>query len=151
GDCGTTTLSAAEISTIRLREAQNAAKTIGASYHCLNERDGHVVYDTQTIRKVVALFRRVAPTLVLTHALRDYMMDHEMTAMLARCATQLFGAPNASDVPLTAASGISHLYYCDPVEGLDPFGEKAAPTTLIDITNELEQKATALVCHASQR
>src|SRR5438270_2353048 len=67
GDCGTTTLSAGEISTIRLREAQNAAKTIGASYHCLNERDGHVVYDTQTIRKVVALFRRVAPTLVLTH------------------------------------------------------------------------------------
>src|SRR5581483_12329628 len=79
GDCGTTTLSAAEISEIRRREAQRAAQTLGASYYCLDELDGHVVYDKQTIRRVVALFRSIAPTLVFTHAPRDYMMDHEIT------------------------------------------------------------------------
>ena len=105
GDCGTTTLSAQQISAIRHEEASRAAKLIGAAYHCLGELDGHVVYDKETIRNVVALFRTIAPTLVFTHALRDYMMDHEITAMLARCATQLFGAPNASSVPLRTPRG----------------------------------------------
>jgi LmbE family N-acetylglucosaminyl deacetylase len=151
GDCGTTTLSADEISKIRREEACNAAKVIGASYHCLEELDGQVVYDKPTIRRAVALFRSIAPTLVFTHAARDYMMDHEMTAMLARCATQLFGAPNASTVPLRAPSGIPHLYYCDPIEGIGPRGESVTPTTLTDISEVLEQKSKALACHASQR
>jgi LmbE family N-acetylglucosaminyl deacetylase len=151
GDCGTTTLSASEISAIRRKEASNAAKLIGASYHCLGELDGRVTYDKEAIDKVVALFRTIAPTLVLAHALRDYMMDHEMTAMLARCATQIFGAPNASDVPLKTQSGIPHLYYCDPVEGIGPFGESVTSTTVIDISTVLETKAQALACHASQR
>src|SRR4051812_497753 len=80
GDCGSTTLAANEISALRLREAASGAKVIGAMYRCLDERDGHVVYDKQTIQEVVALFRQIVPTLVITHALRDYMMDHEMTA-----------------------------------------------------------------------
>jgi LmbE family N-acetylglucosaminyl deacetylase len=154
GDCGSTTLSAKEISAVRLREAASGAQVIGATYHCLDERDGHVVYDKPTIQKVVALFRHVVPTLVITHALRDYMIDHEITAMLARCATQLFGAPNASIVPFgdgRSAAGIPHLYYCDPVEGIGPLGEPVTPGTVIDISQELEQKAAALACHASQR
>jgi LmbE family N-acetylglucosaminyl deacetylase len=154
GDCGTTTLSPAEIVATRLVEAHHSANIIGATYHCLDERDGHVVYDKPTIRAVVALFREIAPTLVITHALRDYMMDHEITAMLARCATQIFGAPNASNVPLAGkmqTCGIPHLYYCDPVEGADPFGQPVAPTTVINIREELEQKSAALACHVSQR
>ena len=151
GDCGTTTLSAEQISRIRRDEACSAAKLIGASYHCLEELDGQVVYDKETIRRVVALFRTLSPTLVFTHALRDYMMDHEVTAMLARCATQIFGAPNASAVPLKAPSRIPHLYYCDAIEGIGPLGEPITPTTLIDIGEVLEKKVAALACHASQR
>jgi LmbE family N-acetylglucosaminyl deacetylase len=154
GDCGTTTLSPAEIVVTRLVEAHHSAKLIDATYHCLDERDGQVVYDKPTIRSVVALFRQIAPTLVFTHALRDYMMDHEITAQLARCATQIFGAPNASNVPLADnlhTCGIPHLYYCDPIEGIDPLGQPVTPTTLIDIRDALEQKAAALACHVSQR
>jgi LmbE family N-acetylglucosaminyl deacetylase len=151
GDCGTTTMSAAEISTIRREEASRGAEVIGGSYHCMDELDGQVVYDKETIRRVVALFRMFSPSLVFTHALSDYMMDHEITARLARNATQIFGAPNASSVPLRHPSGIPHLYYCDPVEGLDPFGQSPTPTTLIDIRAVLDRKAEALACHASQR
>src|SRR2546430_1729061 len=77
GDCGTTELTAERISEIRIAEARAAAKVIGAAYHCVGESDGFVVYEKPTIRNVTDLFRRIAPTLVITHALRDYMMDHE--------------------------------------------------------------------------
>jgi LmbE family N-acetylglucosaminyl deacetylase len=151
GDCGTTTQSAAEISAIRKAEGAKAAARIGGEYHCLGELDGRVVYDKPTIQKAIDLFRRVNPRLVFTHAGRDYMMDHEITSMLARCATQIFGAPNSSDVALPGGAGIPHLYYCDPVEGLDPFGESPTPSVVVDVSAELGTKTEMLACHASQR
>src|SRR6185369_4737284 len=78
GDCGTTSLPPEEISQIRKREAETSARIIGARYHCLDERDAYVVYDKPTLRETIELFRAIAPTLVFTHALTDYMMDHEI-------------------------------------------------------------------------
>lgn len=151
GDCGTTTHSPWEISAIRTREAREAAAQIGATYHCLGESDLQVVFDKATILKTVELFRRVAPTLVLTHAPKDYMMDHEVVSQLARAASFGHGAPNISTTPLIPGTCIPHLYYCDPIEGLDPFGREVTPTTLIDITGVMELKLKMLACHASQR
>jgi LmbE family N-acetylglucosaminyl deacetylase len=155
GDCGTTEVDRWQIMAIRTFEAREAAKIIGATYHCLGEPDGFVVYDKPTIRKTIDLFRVVAPTVVFTHALRDYMMDHEMTALLARCATQIFGAPNASEVPIAGGSmhtaPIPHLYYNEPIERIGPLGEPAQPTVLVDIADVLDRKTQALACHASQR
>jgi LmbE family N-acetylglucosaminyl deacetylase len=151
GDCGTTTQDAAEISTTRKAEAEKSAAMIGGSYHCLGELDGRVVYDKATIQKTIDLFRRINPALVFTHAPRDYMMDHEMTCMLARSASQIFGARNASSVALAGGGAIPHLYYCDPVEGLDPFGQTPAPSVIVDISAEMETKTRMLACHASQR
>jgi LmbE family N-acetylglucosaminyl deacetylase len=151
GDCGTTTQSPWEISALRVGEARRAAAMIGATYHCLDERDVFIVYDKPTIRKAVELFRRVAPSLVFTHARDDYMTDHEQTSLLARAASFGYAAPNASTLPLVEGSGVPHLYYCDPVEGIDPLGVEVRPTTVIDISDQLEKKAQMLGCHASQR
>ena len=49
----------------------------------MDERDGLVIYDKPALRKVIDLFRRVGPRLVITHAARDYMMDHEQASLLA--------------------------------------------------------------------
>ena len=100
GDCGTMTQTRWDISAVRTTEARKAAAMIGATYHCLDERDGVVVYDKPTLHKAIDLFRRVAPTLVFTHAPRDYMMDHEQVSMLARAASFIYGAPNISAFPL---------------------------------------------------
>lgn len=151
GDCGTTTETPWAISARRTEEAGKAASLIGAVYHCLDERDGFVVYDKPTLRKTMDLFRRVAPSLVFTHAVKDYMMDHEMASLLARAASFLYGAPNASTVPLREGSAVPYLYYCDPVDGVDPLGNPVEPTTLIDVTDQLERKTNMLACHASQR
>ncbi|MBV9122382.1 MAG: PIG-L family deacetylase [Planctomycetes bacterium] len=151
GDCGTTTASPWDICSVRTREATTAASRIGATYHCLDERDGFVVYDKPTLRKTYDLFRRVAPALVFTHALRDYMMDHEQAALLARAASFLYAAPNVSAWPLRPGSRVPYLYYCDPIEAVDPLGQPVQPTTVIDITAQLDQKAALLACHQSQR
>jgi LmbE family N-acetylglucosaminyl deacetylase len=151
GVCGTMTQNRWDISATRTTEARRAASLINATYHCLDERDGLVVYDKPTLQKAIDLFRRVAPALVFTHAQDDYMMDHVEVSKLARAASFVFGAPNISAFPLLPGSKIPHLYYCDPIEGIDSLGRPAAPTTVIDVTAQHEKKLQMLACHASQR
>ena len=151
GDCGSATESPEVIAARRAEEARQAAAMIPATYHCLDERDGFVVYDKPTLRKCVDLFRRVAPRLVFTHHPDDYMMDHVMTSLLSRAASFLYSAPNASTLPLVPGSRVPHLYYCDPMEGVDSLGRPVEPTTYVDVSAVLEEKAGMLARHASQR
>src|SRR5438477_11212135 len=151
GDCGTMTETRWDISSIRTNEAKKAAALIGATYHCLDERDGLVIYDKEASRKAIDWVRRVAPTLMFTHAAKDYMLDHEQTHLLARAASFIYGAPNVSAFPLLPASRIPHLYYCDPIDGVDPLGVEVRPTTYVDVSAVIAQKAEMLACHASQR
>jgi len=152
GDCGSPTLSAEAIAEIRRGEAAAAAGQLGATYHCLEARDVNVVFDATTNRKAIDLFRRLAPTLVLTHPRHDYMLDHEQVHLLARSASFSYPIPNASSLPLVSGSRIPHLYYCDPIEGTDPYtGELVQPTVSVDITAQIDQKIEMLTCHASQR
>jgi LmbE family N-acetylglucosaminyl deacetylase len=151
GDCGTMTEDRWSISATRTAEARRSAALIDATYHCLDERDVLVVYDKPTVQKTVDLFRRIAPSLVFTHAPKDYMMDHEMVSLLARAASFAYGAPNVSTHPRREDSTIPHLYYCDPIEGIDPLGREVEPTTLVDISNQMARKSQMLACHGSQR
>ena len=152
GDCGTTTADRWAISATRTQEARAAAAQIGATYHCLGELDGRVVYEKAAIQKAIDLFRRVCPSLVFTHAPKDYMMDHEMVSLLARAATFAYGIPNVSDVPRPPNAVVPHLYYCDPFEETAvPYSVTPEPTAVIDVTAVYERKAQMLACHASQR
>jgi LmbE family N-acetylglucosaminyl deacetylase len=151
GDLGTESETPWAISARRTKEARQAAALIGATYHCLDERDCLIVYDKPTIKKAIDLFRRVAPSLVFTHAPADYMLDHEEVSRLARGASFIFAGPNASLFPLKTGSKIPWLYYCDPLDGIDPLGRPVEPTVYVDISNELERKTAMLACHESQR
>jgi LmbE family N-acetylglucosaminyl deacetylase len=151
GDCGTMVHNRWQISSIRTDEARAAAEIIGGTYHCLGEPDGRVVYDKPALQKTIDLFRVIAPSLVFTHAPKDYMMDHEMVSLLARAASFVYGAPNVSEHPRKSQSMVPYLYYCDPVEGKDPLGNPVTPTTYVDISKQIEKKATMLACHKSQR
>lgn len=152
GDKGTTTHTCEEIAAIRRAEGAAAARLIGAAYHCLEERDLNVIFDRTANQKTIDLFRRVAPTLVFTHARRDYMLDHEQVHQLARSAAFAFAVPNSSDLPLVPGSTVPWLYYCDPAEAADPYsGEPVPYTTWIDVSGVIEKKTEMLACHASQR
>ncbi len=152
GDCGTTDRSPEEIMAIRTAEAGASAALIDATYHCLGERDGFVVYDKPAIRKAIDLFRQIAPTLVFTHPAADYMLDHEQTSLLARAASFIASAPNAAEGPLVPGHAIPHLYYCDPIEGIDPLGARVQPTAYVPLSSSVHAlKLEMLSCHASQR
>jgi LmbE family N-acetylglucosaminyl deacetylase len=153
GDCGSAEHMAEEISRIRRGEGARAAALIGATYHCMEERDLRVSYNERALEKVVRLFRQVRPRIVLTHSPADYMLDHEMTSTLGRAAAFASAVPNfACDRGhAPALDRIPHLYYCDAAEGKDLFGRDVEPGFCIDISDVIEPKADMLACHASQR
>jgi len=153
GDCGSAELPPEEISRIRRAEAAHAAALIGAPYHCLEERDLLVFYSQPTLERVTRLLRELRPRIVLTHSPSDYMLDHEVTSVLARAAA--FAAPIPNFLRLAHGPAVlemvPHLYYCDPIEGKGPLGGDVAPGFRIDISGVIETKAEMLTRHASQR
>ena len=151
GDCGSATIGPNEISAIRTREGADAAAIISGKYHCLHERDLLVFYNELALTKVTNLIREVQPEIVLTHSPSDYMLDHEQTSKLARAACFCAPIPNFSSFGPATIPHIPHLYYCDPIEGLDPMGKEVEPQFLVDISLTLETKAQMLAAHASQR
>ena len=99
------------------------------------------------------LLNAVRPQVVFTHSPDDYHLDHEQTSKIVRAAT--FAAPIANFLhgrhvhpPL---DNIPHLFYCDPLEGKDAFGNAIAPAFRIDISSAIPDKARMLECHESQR
>jgi len=151
GDCGSAMLGPEQIAAIRRGEAVVAAKIIGATYHCLESRDLVVLFDEPTLRRAFSLTREIAPTLVLTHSLNDYMMDHEMAAKIARSVTFGYAVPNVAPGPIARGSCVPHLYYADPLEGVDYYGNPIQPSTFVNITRAMATKTKMLKAHASQR
>lgn len=145
-------MSAEKIAEVRRGEAAASVRKIGAVYHCLEEHDVNVVFDKTSNRKVIDLFRRIAPSLVITHPRHDYMLDHEQVHLLARSAAFSYPIPNATSLPLAEGSTIPWLYYCDPPEAKEPYtGDSVRPTVLVDISGEVVRKIEMLACHESQR
>jgi N-acetylglucosamine malate deacetylase 1 len=154
GDAGSMTARPDEIARIRHGEAQCSARLLNGDYYCAGCLDLFVSYDQQTLQAFVEIVRRAAPRIVITHSPADYMVDHEMTSKLVRSAC--FGAPapnvlTGADRPAPALGWIPHLYYADPLEGIDIFGCPIEPDFIIDITRTMPQKERMLASHASQR
>lgn len=153
GDCGSAEHTPDEIARIRRAEGKAAAEAIGATYACLEERDLRVIYNEIALEKVTRLINAVAASVVFTHSPDDYHLDHEQTSKLVRAAT--FAAPIPNFLhgrhlhpPL---DHIPHLFYCDPLEGNDAFGNAITPGFRIDISGVMADKAKMLDCHESQR
>ncbi|MGF1579207.1 MAG: PIG-L deacetylase family protein [Gemmataceae bacterium] len=152
GDCGSAELPPEEISRVRRGEGRAGAQLIEGTYHCVEESDLLVFYDKTTIQKVTRMVRTIRPTILFTHSPVDYMLDHEMTSRLTRAAAFNAPIPNfAQDPALPPLGAIPHLYYCDPVEGKDSFGNEVVPQFLVDISGVIEKKAEMLMAHSSQR
>jgi N-acetylglucosamine malate deacetylase 1 len=152
GDCGSAEQGPEEIARIRRGEGARAALVLGATYHCVEERDLLIFYQERPLERITRLLRTVRPRIVLTHSPADYMLDHEMTSQLVRAA--VFGAPApnffAAHQHPPALPHIPHLYYCDAVEGKDALGRPIEPAFFIDISTVLETKAEMFAAHASQ-
>jgi len=154
GDCGSTTVPAKRIASIRRKEARRAARLIDAAYTCLEEKDLCIFYDRRTLGKVMELVRRVSPTLVFTHSPADYMVDHETTSRLAQTACFGAMAPNfqtgrtSKSKPLR---NVPYLYYTEPFGGRDILGNEIRSNVFVDITSTFSLKERMVECHKSQQ
>jgi LmbE family N-acetylglucosaminyl deacetylase len=153
GDCGSAEYPPDEIARMRRAEGAAAAKTIGAEYHCVEERDLRVIFGEAVLEQVVHFLCEVRPRIVITHSPDDYHLDHEMTSRIVRAATFAAPIPNFlhgkwRNPPL---EHIPHVFYCDPLEGKDVFGNPIPAGFCIDISGQIQLKEKMLSCHASQR
>lgn len=151
GDCGSITHSREEISKIRRKEAADSAKLLGGRYYCAECEDVFVMYDKSSLLKTIEVIRKVRPTIVFAPSPQDYFVDHENTAQLVRTACFACGIPNVQTPGTTPHEFVPYLYYADPVEGKDIYGNPMTPGIYINITSVIDTKEKMLCCHKSQR
>ena len=150
GDKGTVKHTREEISKIRKAEAKEAASLIDAKYYCLEFEDVYIFYDRESINRTTALIRKVKPSVVFTLAPSDYMMDHELTSLIVQTACFCTGVKNL-ETDEEPFEPVPYLYYSDPVESKDKFGNHVKPQFYVDISSEIDIKAKMFECHRSQR
>ncbi len=154
GDLGSAELPPDEIASVRRGEARAAAALIGAEYFCLEFRDLSIEWNNDGRRRVTEAIRRARPEIVFTAPPVDYMSDHEVTSRLVRDACFNASVPHYATHQWDPASPLERipcLYYVDPIEGVDLFGQSIVPGVVVDISETIEQKLAMLACHASQR
>ncbi len=150
GDKGSDTLSPEEIGAVRRMEAMTAASLIGAEYLCAEYRDLEIFNDNPSRQRMTEVLRMLKADIILTAAPSDYLADHEMTSILVRDALFAASTPNykTHSAPLKA---IPHLYYMDPIEGLDRDHRRVTPDFIVDVASTFETKKSMLAAHTSQR
>ena len=154
GDCGSHEHGPEEIAAIRRREAASAARLAGAEYRCAEFRDLAIFSDDLSRRRVVEILRQVRPEIILTSAPVDYMCDHEATSALVRDACFAAPAPNYRTQQPDAAPAIlaiPHLYFMDPVGGVDRENRRRRPDFFVHVGAHFVTKRAMLAEHKSQR
>jgi LmbE family N-acetylglucosaminyl deacetylase len=136
----------------RLREAQEAARLLGATFHPPISDDLALTYSTEALRKVAAVVRETQPGIVLTHAPQDYMEDHMNCSRLAVTAAFAHGIPNFhTDPPREAYFHDVTVYHAMPHGLCDPLRQKLRAGLYVDTTPVHERVRTALAAHACQK
>ena len=152
GNCGSAQHSPARTRSMRRREAQAAAKVLGAKFHGSFLDDLEIFYEDGPLRRLAALVREIQPAIILTHSPQDYMEDHMNTSRLIVTAAFARGMPNyrtrpprrATDLPVT-------LYHAMPHGLRDGLGQPIIPGAFVDTASVHDAKRAALACHRSQK
>jgi N-acetylglucosamine malate deacetylase 1 len=151
GNLGSTTLSPEATARLRRKEARAAAKVLGATWHAPLCNDMEIFYDTRTLRRLSAVIREVAPSVILTHSPQDYMEDHMNASRLAVSSAFTRAMPgyrtSPARKPITTAVTI---YHANPHGLRDQLRRPVRPGAYVDTTTVQETKHAALACHASQ-
>ena len=152
GNMGSTVMTAAQTARVRRQEAQTAARLLGAKWHAPFCPDIGVFYTEQNIRRICAVVREAKPSVVLTHALADYLEDHMIAARLAVTATFARGIPNyRSTPPRPSILDSCVLYHAMPHGQSTPLRVPVRPEIIVDTTAVHATKRAALACHTSQK
>lgn len=152
GGCGSSTMDAPTTIAKRRAEAMKSAAGFPATYHESLCNDLEILYERDRLQQIAAVIREVAPSIVLTHSLVDYMEDHMITARLVVTATFALGIPNFPTQPSREAlTQDVALYHAQPYQNRCPLGQLVKPDLYVDVTPFADRKLELLSCHESQR
>ncbi len=152
GDLGSLEYNREDTRAIRIQEGKGAAKILGATFHDPVCNDLQILYKLETIRKIAAVVRTANPSIILTHALSDYMIDHENTARLTLSAAFVRGMSNYdSDPSIPAVENDVTLYHAMPHGLQTPMRQKVRAGLYVDTTSVHGTKREALAEHQSQK
>ena len=152
GNCGSVREGSARVRATRRREAQAAARILGAQWHPPLVDDLEIFYDDRTLRRLAAVIREVGPEVVLTHSPQDYMEDHTNTARLAVTAAFARGMPNYRTRPRRPVwTGEVTVYHAMPHGLRDGLRRRIVPGLFVDTASVHAIKREALAAHASQK
>jgi 4-oxalomesaconate hydratase len=143
-----------EIKAVRRAEAEAAAAALGAEIEFLDLGDYPLRESDDAVSRLVDVYRRVKPTVVLTHPLVDpYNGDHPAAARMAlqaRVLAQAIGVANSDGSFPTKADIIG----APPVFFFEPHQSEQCdfkPNVLLDITDAFPAKRAAMECMPAQK
>jgi len=152
GSCGSQVYPPAKLRVIRRREAQAAARLLGAMFHPSLVDDMEIYYEDKTLRRLAAVIREVGPTILLVPSPQDYMEDHTNTCRLAVSAAFVRGMNNYRTTPRrTPTPGDVTIYHAMPHGLCDPLRHRVLPDLFVNTTAVFTSKKTALAAHRSQQ
>jgi LmbE family N-acetylglucosaminyl deacetylase len=152
GSCGTQVHDVDTVIRIRRQEAIDAARLVGAIYHESLVNDLEIFYERDTLRRLAAVVREVAPEIILTQSTQEYMEDHMNTTRLVLTAAFARGMPNFAVVPPTPITDQPvTVYHALPYSLHDPLGQPIRSGTFVDIGDVLPLKRAMLAMHRSQK
>jgi 4-oxalomesaconate hydratase len=137
----------AEIKAIRRGEASRAAEVLGATIEFADAGDYPLRESDELIDAIVRCYRRVSPTVVLTHPLADpYNPDHPAAARMALHA-RVFAQAVGYDAP-GEPLGAPPVFLFEPHQ---PELCDFKPQVLLDITEVFAVKRKAMECLKAQQ
>ncbi|GAB3151187.1 PIG-L family deacetylase [Microbacterium neimengense] len=143
-----------EIKEIRRAEAEAAASALGADIEFLDLGDYPLRESPEAVARLVDVYRRVQPTVVLTHPLHDpYNGDHPAAARMAleaRVLAQAIGVANSDGSFPTKETiiGAPPVFFFEPHQ---PEQCGFVPDVLLDITGAFDKKRAAMECLPAQK
>ena len=145
GNLGHKVIEKDELRVIRRKESEVAARVIGAEYFAVDIGDCLVNnHDEDAQDRLIDIVRYTKPDAVITHNPSDYMRDHEEAGYMAFSASFTAGC-NHRYTEYPAIDNVPAIMYMDTADGLG-----FIPTEYVDITDVMDKKIEAIMCHKSQ-
>jgi len=144
GDKGQPRRQIKNLGSVRRREMTAAAKLLGATLYWAGFGDAELADDRPSRLKLVEVYRRFRPTLVLAHSPEDYHPDHRAASAIAEAASWLC-ASKGNKTRSAALATAPAVWFMDTIHM-----NKFEPGFFIDIGNYAEVKTRMLACHRSQ-